>query len=107
MQIKNLSKRKGLTDFCKSVRPFLFILFVLVQFLYQQITEALRWDNLVPVACVILVLLALVLLVTGQAVGAAVLLVLAFLASPFGLPAIAAWLADGLDSLRDAIRQRI
>ena len=56
-------------------------------------------------ACVILVLL--VLLVTGQAVGAAVLLVLAFLASPFGLPAIAAWLADGLDSLRDAIRQRI
>ena len=58
-------------------------------------------------ACVILVRLALVLLATGQAVGAAVLLVLAFLASPFGLPAIAAWLADGLDSLRDAIRQRI
>ena len=58
-------------------------------------------------ACVILVLLALVLLITGQTMGAVVLLVLAFLASPFGLPAIAAWLADGLDSLRNAIRQRI
>lgn len=58
-------------------------------------------------ACVILVLLALVLLVTGQAVGAAVLLVLAFLVSPFGLPAIAGWLVDGLDALRNAIRQRI
>lgn len=59
------------------------------------------------VACVILVLLALVLLVTGQAVGAAVLLVLAFLVSPFGLPAIAGWLADGLDALSDAIRRRV
>lgn len=58
-------------------------------------------------ACVILVLFALVLLITGQTMGAVVLLVLAFLASPFGLPAIAAWLADGLDSLRDDIRQRI
>ena len=51
MQFKNLSKRKGLTDFCKSVRPFLFILFVLVQFLYQHIVEALRRDNLMPMAC--------------------------------------------------------
>ena len=51
MQIKNLSKRKGLTDFCKSVRPFLFILFVLVQFIYQHIAEALRRDNPVPMAC--------------------------------------------------------
>ena len=59
------------------------------------------------VACVILVVLALVLLVTGQTVGATVLLSLAFFASPFGLPAIAGWLADGLDSLRNAIRQRI
>lgn len=57
--------------------------------------------------CVILVLLALVLLVTGQAVGAAVLLVIAFLASPFGLPLITGWLADGLDELRDAIRRRV
>ena len=59
------------------------------------------------VACVILVLLAFVLLITGQTVGAAVLLVLAFLVSPFGLPAIAGWLADGLDALRDAIRRRV
>ena len=59
------------------------------------------------VVCVILVLLALVLQVTGQAVGAAVLLVLAILVSPFGLPAIAGWLADGLDALRDAIRRRV
>ncbi len=59
------------------------------------------------VACVILVLLAFVLLITGQTVGAAVLLVLAFLVSPFGLPAIAGWLADGLDALSDAIRRRV
>ena len=59
------------------------------------------------VACVILVLLAFVLLITGQTVGAAVLLVLAFLVSPFGLPAIAGWLADGLDALSDAIRWRV
>ena len=59
------------------------------------------------VACVILVLLAFVLLITGQTVGAAVLLVLAFLVSPFGVPAIAGWLADGLDALRDAIRRRV
>lgn len=59
------------------------------------------------VACVILVLFAFVLLITGQTVGAAVLLVLAFLVSPFGLPAIAGWLADGLDALRDSIRRRV
>lgn len=58
-------------------------------------------------ACVILVLLALVLLVTGQTVGAAVLLLPAFLVSPFGLPVVAGWLVDGLDWLRNAIRHRI
>lgn len=58
-------------------------------------------------ACVILVLLAPVLLVTGQTVGAAVLLLLAFLVSPFGLPVVAGWLVDGLDWLRNAIRHRI
>ena len=59
------------------------------------------------VACIILVLLALVSLITGQPMGAAVLLVLAFLVSPFGLPAIAGWLSDGLDALMDAIRRRV
>ena len=59
------------------------------------------------VACIILVLLALVLLITGQPMGAAVLLALAFLVSPFGLPAIAGWLSDGLDALRSAVRRRV
>ena len=59
------------------------------------------------VACIILVLLALVLLITGQPMGATVLLVLAFLASPFGLPSVAGWLVGGLDALRDAIRRRV
>ena len=39
---------------CESqVALFVLLLFVrvLFQFFYQQITEALRWDNLVPVAC--------------------------------------------------------
>ena len=52
-------------------------------------------------ACVILVLLALVLLVTGQAAGAAVLMALAFLVSPYGLPALAERLSDALCALRN------
>lgn len=57
------------------------------------------------VACVILVLLALLLLIFGQTAGTLVLLVLAFLVSPFGLPAVAEWVSDGLHALRNTIQR--
>ena len=56
------------------------------------------------VACVILVLLAL-LFVAGQTVGGIVFVVMAFLVSPFGLPAIADRLADGLCSIKEALHR--
>ena len=40
------------------------------------------------IGCVVLTLLALVLFIGGQALGGVVFLVLAFLVSPFGIPAI-------------------
>lgn len=54
------------------------------------------------VACVILVLL---LFVAGQTVGGIVFVVMAFLVSPFGLPAIADRLADGLCSIKEALHR--
>lgn len=46
------------------------------------------------VGCVVLTLLAVVLFIGGQTLGGAVFLVLAFLVSPYGIPAIADWLVD-------------
>ncbi|MFR2023968.1 MAG: CD1845 family protein [Clostridia bacterium] len=46
----------------------------------------------------VLTLLALVLFIGGQTLGGIVFLVLAFLVSPFGIPAIAEWLVDKLHS---------
>ena len=57
------------------------------------------------VAYVILVLLALLLFVAGQTVGGIVFVVMAFLVSPFGLPAIADRLADGLCSIKEALHR--
>ena len=44
--------------------------------------------------CIVLTLLSLILFIGGQTVGGIVFLVLAFLVSPFGVPAIAEWLVD-------------
>jgi hypothetical protein len=49
-------------------------------------------------------LVALILFVTGQTTGGVVYTVIAFLVSPVGLPAIASWLIDLLDSLNDALK---
>lgn len=54
------------------------------------------------VVSVLLVLLAIVLFITGQFVGGIVLVVLAFLASPFGVPAIAGHLAGSIYAAKDA-----
>ena len=59
------------------------------------------------VGCVVLTLLALVLFIGGQALGGVVFLVLAFLVSPFGIPAIADWLMDRLYSLKYSLQDFI
>ena len=49
----------------------------------------------------------LFLFIGGQTVGGIVFLVLAFLVSPFGVPAIAEWLVDKLHSAKFALRDFI
>ena len=50
---------------------------------------------------------ALILFIGGQTVGGIVFLVLAFLVSPFGVPAIAEWLVDKLHSAKFTLRDFI
>ena len=57
--------------------------------------------------CIVLTLLSLILFIGGQTVGGIVFLVLAFLVSPFGVPAIAEWLVDKLHSAKFALRDFI
>lgn len=57
--------------------------------------------------CVVLTILSLVLFLGGQTVGGIVFLVLAFLISPFGIPAVAEWLVDRLHSAKFALRNFI
>ena len=59
------------------------------------------------VACVVLTLLAVVLFIGGQTLGGIVFLVLAFLISPYGIPAIGEWLLEPLYSLNYALREFI
>ena len=57
--------------------------------------------------CMVLTLLALVLFIGGQTLGGVVFLVMAFLISPFGIPAIADWLMDRLYSLKFSLQSFI
>lgn len=57
--------------------------------------------------CIVLTLLSLILFIGGQTVGGIVFLVLAFLVSPFGVPAIADWLMDRLYSLKYSLQDFI
>lgn len=84
--------------------PFLAVLTVLaavVSFLFCMATAVC------VVACVVLTLLAVVLFIGGQTLGGSVFLVLAFLISPYGIPAIGEWLVDRLYSLNYALREFI
>ena len=72
----------------------LTLLVAIVSFLYCVDSA------LCHIGCVVLTLLALVLFIGGQTLGGVVFLVLAFLVSPFGIPAIADWLMDRLYSLK-------
>ena len=52
-------------------------------------------------------LLSVALFISGQTLGGIVFLVLAFLVSPFGVPAIAEWLVDKLHSAKFTLRDFI
>jgi hypothetical protein len=52
-------------------------------------------------------LIAVVFFIAGQIPNGIVLMVIAFLISPVGIPAIAKWLIDKLDDLNDAIKDFI
>ena len=54
--------------------------------------------------CIVLTLLSLILFVGGQMAGGIVFLILAFLVSPFGLPAIGGWLLDRLYGMKYALQ---
>ena len=56
---------------------------------------------------IVLTLLSLILFIGGQTVGGIAFLVLALLVSPFGVPAIAAWLVDKLHWAKFALRDFI
>lgn len=55
------------------------------------------------VVSILLVLLAVVLFITGQFVGGIVLMVFAFLASPFGIHSIAIYLSGAVYAVKDAL----
>ena len=56
------------------------------------------------VACIGLTLLAIVALIAGQTTGCIAAFVLAFLVSPFGLPAIGEWLLERLYGVKYALQ---
>ena len=79
--------------------PFVVVLTVLaavVSFLFCMATAVF------VVACVVLTLLAVALFISGQTLGGIVFL--AFLISPYGIPAIAEWLVNKLHNLNFALR---
>lgn len=79
----------------------LTLLVAIVSFLYCVASA------LCHIGCVVLTLLALVLFIGGQTLGGVVFLTLAFLVSPFGVPAIAEWLVDKLHLAKFALRDFI
>ena len=61
-------------------------------------------DILFGIVSSIVFFASVVLLVTGQTAGGIAWLVIAFLISPFGLPAVAGWLGRVLDGLGDLLK---
>ena len=59
------------------------------------------------IACVILVILSIVMFISGMTTHGIVFLVLAFLFSPFGIPAIAEWLVEKLNDLKENLKDFI
>ena len=52
-------------------------------------------------------ILGAIILFTGSVMNGIIVLIIAFLVSPFGLPMLAAWLVGGIQQLRFAIQDRV
>lgn len=59
------------------------------------------------IACVILVVLSVLMFISGTTTHGIAFLILAFLLSPFGIPAIAEWLVDKLNDLKENLKDFI
>jgi hypothetical protein len=59
------------------------------------------------IASTLIFIAAAILFFSGERVGAAAFLGIAFLVSPFGLPRVAEWLVEKLDSLSGALKDFI
>ena len=94
----NIGRRKPINFFAAPFVVVLTVLAAVVSFLFCMATAVF------VVACVVLTLLAVALFISGQTLGGIVFLVLAFLISPYGIPAIAEWLVDKLHNLNFALR---
>ena len=84
--------------------PFVVILTILgafLSFIFGLATAALN------IISVIVALLGIVTLITGQTTNGIIILVIAFLLSPVGLPAIVDWLIDKLYDLNYSLRDFI
>ena len=76
--------------------------FVLALILIVAVLTFLSCVAVCIVACVGLSLLAILCLLAGQTVGCIAMFVLAFLVSPFGLPALGGWLVERLHGVKYA-----
>ena len=79
--------------------PFVLALMLIVAVLSFLccIAGAVCW-----LACTVFVLLAILCLLAGQTTGCIAMFVLAFLVSPFGLPALGGWLVERLQGVKYA-----
>lgn len=110
----NMGRRTNQPDFLMEVATMIVLKilaapFVVALTLFVAIVSFLYCvaSALCHIGCVVLTLLALVLFIGGQTLGGVVFLVLAFLVSPFGIPAIADWLMDRLYSLKYSLQDFI
>lgn len=81
--------------------PFVVVLTIMVavlSFLFAYATLALK------IVSVLFVVIGVTYLFTNTLANGCIMLFLAFLISPFGLPAIADWLLDKLDDLNYSLK---
>ena len=84
--------------------PFVAVLTIAVAVLWFLFCCAV---GVMYVVSMILVLVGVVTLITHQTLNGCIILFIAFLASPFGLPAIAEWLIDRVNDLNYSLRDFI
>lgn len=84
--------------------PFVLVLTIIAPFFTFLFCTA---SVLLNIACGVGVLVSIALFFAGTTQGCIVFLILSFLISPLGIPAIAEWLIDRLQSLNYSLRDFI